>query len=77
MGDIQKTNGDEQRSDDQGRNSHLRLSNPIAFRPIVGVDLIRESYTNHCSGDESDTKSEISKARSSNTETVSTGEEFW
>ena len=77
MGDIQKTNGNEQRPDDQRRNSHLGLSNPIAFRSIVGVDLIRESYTNHGSGDESDAKSEIGKTRSSNTEPVSTGEEFW
>jgi len=77
VGDIQQTNGNEQGPDDQDRNPHLRFSNPIVFRSVVGVDLIRELYTQHGGDDEPYAESEISKTGSSNTEPVSTGEEFW
>ena len=77
MADIQKANWNEQRSGDQDRNSHLRLSNSIVFRSIMGIDLIGEPYTNHGGGEEPNTETEISKAGGSDAEPVSTSEEFW
>ena len=76
-GDIQKANGDEQGPDDQDRNPELRFPNPIVFRSIVSVDLIRELYSQHGSHDEPYAESEVSKTGSPNTEPVSTSEEVW
>ena len=75
VANIQKANGDKQRSDDQGRDSHLRLSNTVIFCSIVGIDLVREPYANHGSDDESKAETEISKTRGSDTEPISIAEE--
>lgn len=77
VGDIQKANGDEQRPDDQDRNSHLRLPNTIVFRSIVGIDLVREPCSEHSGGEEADPETEISETRGSNAETVGIGKELW
>ena len=75
MANIQKADGDKQRSDDQGRDSHLGLSDTIVFCSIVGIDLVRESYANNRSDDEPKAETEISKTRGSDTEPVSLAEE--
>jgi hypothetical protein len=63
--DIQEANGDEQRPDDQGRNSHLRLSNAVVLSSVVSVDLVREPCTNRRSDDESGAETEIGNDRRS------------
>ena len=75
MANIQKADGDKQRSDDQGRDSHLRLSDTIVFCSIVGIDLVRKPYSNHRSDDEPKAETEIGKTRGSDTEPISLTEE--
>ena len=77
MKDIQKANGDEQRSDDQGRNSHLRFSDAVVLSTVVSVDLIREACTDHRSDDKPDAETDISDTGCSDSEPVGVGEEFW
>ena len=74
--DIQKANGDEQRSDDQGGNSHLRFSDAVVLSSVVSIDLIREPRANHRSEDKPDAETEIGDTGSSNSEPVGVGEEF-
>ena len=77
MRDTQKANGDEQRADDQGRNSHLWFSNPVVLSSVVGVDLVQEPCTNHRSDDKPDAETNIGDTGCSNSEPVGVGEEFW
>ena len=76
MEGAQKTDGNEERPDNQGGNSHLRLSYTAIFRSIVGVYLIRKPCTEDGGGDKSDAETEIGETSGTNPETIGMAEKF-
>ena len=74
--DIQKANWDEQRPNDQGGNSHLRLSNAVVLSSVVCIDLIQEPRTNHRSEDKPGAEAKVGDTGGPNSEPVGVSEEL-